>query len=109
MALELEPDMEVAGEAASGQAVLDLAAATNPDVIVMDLVMPGMDGVAATSALLAADARCRVVILSMKGDAASRRRAFAAGVTAYVEKSAGFDPLLAAIRSAGAREYSGAQ
>ena len=100
MALGLEPDMAVVGEAANGQGVLDLAATTNPDVVVMDLVMPGMDGIDAASALLATAARCRVVILSMYGDAASRRRAFAAGVAAFVEKSAGLDPLLAAIRGA---------
>jgi len=92
--------MAVVGEAASGQAVLDIVAATDPDVVVMDLVMPGMDGIDATSALLATAAHCKVVILSMVGDAASRRRAFAAGVAAFVEKSAGLDPLLAAIRGA---------
>jgi DNA-binding NarL/FixJ family response regulator len=103
MALGLEPDIVVVGEAASGQGVLDMVAAANPDVVVMDLSMPGMDGVAATSALLASPARCPVVMLSMVDDADSRRRAFAAGATAYVQKGAGLDPLLAAIRSAGAR------
>jgi CheY-like chemotaxis protein len=95
MALALEPDMLVVGEAASGQGVLDLAATADPDVILMDLVMPGMDGAAATSALLGLLTRTRVVMLSMYEDAASRRRATDAGASAYVEKGAGLDSLLA--------------
>jgi DNA-binding NarL/FixJ family response regulator len=102
MALALEPDMTVVGEADNGQAVLELAAATHPDVIVMDLAMPGLDGAAATSALHAIAARCPVVMLSIYEDAASRRRALAAGAAAYVEKSTGLEPLLEAIRSAAA-------
>jgi DNA-binding NarL/FixJ family response regulator len=100
MVLALEPDMLVVGEAASGQGVLDLAANANPDVIIMDLAMPGMDGIAATSALLAMAADWRVVMLSVYGDTASRKRALAAGVAAYVAKGAGMDLLLAAIRRA---------
>jgi DNA-binding NarL/FixJ family response regulator len=102
MALALETDMMVVGEAASGQGVLDLAASTHPDVIVMDLAMPGLDGAAATSALCALAARCPVVMLSIYEDAASRRRALAAGAAAYVEKSSGLAPLLEASRSAAA-------
>jgi DNA-binding NarL/FixJ family response regulator len=101
MALDLQPDMMVVGEAASGLGVLDQVAAANPDVVVMDLAMPGMDGADTASALLSTIASCRVVMLSMHGDSPSRRRALAAGATAFVEKGAGLDPLLAAIRSAG--------
>jgi len=103
MALALESDMVVVGEAASGQEVLDLVAATNPDVIVMDLIMPRMDGVDTTSALLTTGAPCQIVMLSIFDDAAIRRRALAAGAAAYVGKGDGLDPLLAAIRSAGVR------
>jgi DNA-binding NarL/FixJ family response regulator len=99
MALALEPDINVVGEAADGRAVLALVAAEHPDVIVMDLVMPGMDGAAATAALRAATDTCRVVMLSVHDDDASRRRALAAGASAYVNKGAGLDSLLAAIRN----------
>jgi DNA-binding NarL/FixJ family response regulator len=102
MALGLEPDMIVVGEAANGQALLDLAATTRPDVIVMDLAMPGMDGAATTVALRASAARCRVVMLSIHEDDASRRRALAAGAAAFVEKGNGLEPLLEAIRDAAA-------
>jgi DNA-binding NarL/FixJ family response regulator len=102
MALALEPDMTVVGEAANGQGVLDLAASTHPDVIVMDLVMPGIDGAAATSSLRATAASCPVVMLSIYDNASGRRRALAAGAAAYVDKSAGLEPLLQAIRSAAA-------
>jgi len=100
MALALETDMTVVGEAADGRAALELAAAARPDVIVMDLEMPGMDGVAATTALRAAAEPCPVVMLSIYNDAASRRRALDAGAAAYVDKGAGLDPLLKAIRGA---------
>jgi DNA-binding NarL/FixJ family response regulator len=102
MALGLEPDMTVVGEAADGRAALALAALTHPDVIVMDLEMPGMDGAAATTALHAADESPPVVMLSIHYDAANRLRALAAGAAAYVDKGAGLDPLLAAIRGAAA-------
>jgi DNA-binding NarL/FixJ family response regulator len=100
MVLGLEPDMIVVGEAASGQAVLAAVAATHPDVIVMDLAMPGMDGAATTVALRASADRCPVVMLSIHEDDASRRHAFASGAAAYVAKSNGLEALLAAIRDA---------
>jgi DNA-binding NarL/FixJ family response regulator len=102
MALALETDMTVVGEAADGRAALELAAVARPDVIVMDLEMPVMDGAAATSALRATAKPCPVVMLSIYNDAANRRRALAAGAAAYVDKGAGLDPLLAAIRGAAA-------
>ena len=100
MALALERDMSVVGEAANGQAALDLATAMNPDVVIMDLAMPGMDGVAATAALRVGALRCAVVILSIHNDLVSRERALAAGAVAYVDKGAGLERLLEAIRSA---------
>lgn len=100
MALALERDMAVVGEAASGQAALDLAAAINPDVVIMDLEMPNMDGVTATAALRSVAAHSAVVMLSIHNDLVSRERALAAGATAYVDKGAGLERLLEAIRSA---------
>ncbi len=100
MALAVQPDMTVVGEAANGLAAVELAAAVHPDVIVMDLAMPGMDGAAATSALRRMPAHCPVVMLSIYGDPTSRRRALDAGASAYVDKTAGLELLLQAIRGA---------
>jgi DNA-binding NarL/FixJ family response regulator len=100
MVLALERDMAVVGEAANGQAALDLAAAICPDVVIMDLEMPGMDGITATAALRSVAAHSAVVMLSIHNDVLSRERAFAAGAAAYVDKDARPERLLEAIRSA---------
>ena len=100
MCLALELDMTVVGEAYDGRSALVLAAEKHPDVVVMDLDMPGMDGAAATAALLSGGAHCSVVILSIHDDTASKARSLKAGAVAFVEKSAGVAKLLAAIRDA---------
>ena len=102
MLLRLEPDLTVVGEAGDGQAALVLAMAQHPDVVVLDLEMPGMDGVATTVALRSSVASSAVVILSIHHDQVNRARALAAGASAFVEKTAGIDPLLEAIRRAAA-------
>ena len=106
MCLALEPDMEVVGEAYDGHRALALTAETHPDVVVMDLDMPGMDGAAVTAALASEGEQCAVVMLSMHDDRVSRARSLQAGAVAFVEKSAGVAKLLEAIRSAAARPCS---
>jgi DNA-binding NarL/FixJ family response regulator len=96
----LEPDLEVVGEASSGREALTLAQALTPDVVLMDVEMPEMDGIEATSALLRAVPQSAVVILSIYDDAQTRTRAQAAGAVAFVEKRGATDSLLAAIRLA---------
>ena len=98
MRLGLEPDLVVIGEAEDGQTAIDLASARSPDVIVLDLEMPRMDGIATAQALRAIAPECAVIILSIHNDMAARRRALAAGAVEYIEKNAGIEPLLAAIR-----------
>ncbi|HEY3718188.1 MAG TPA: response regulator transcription factor [Jatrophihabitantaceae bacterium] len=93
-------DLEVVGEAADGAQALALVASTAPDVVLMDLSMPVMDGVAATRALRADHPSIRVVVLSSSSDRARVRDAIAAGATGYVLKDCTPDELLAAIRSA---------
>ena len=100
MWLELEPDLRVIGEAANGAEALRLADELRPDVVLMDVSMPGMNGIAATEALHPLTARSAVVILSFRDDAATRARALAAGAFAYVAKHEASERLLTAIRQA---------
>ena len=101
MRLELEPDMAVVGEAGDGAAALALARETRPDVVIMDLEMPIMDGITATAALRDAVPGSAVVVHSLYDDPATQARARAAGAVAFVGKHRLETPLLAAIRQAG--------
>lgn len=99
MQLELEPDLVVVGEAADGQEALALASQLDPDVVLMDIQMRGMDGISATRAL-AESGRPAVVILSLHDGTATRTLARAAGARAFVGKHETCDVLLDAIRGA---------
>ena len=98
MLMDAESDLLVIGEAADGKAALDLATALRPDVVLMDVEMPRMDGIAATSALRLSQPRAAVIILSLHDDALTRARAKEAGAAAFVAKSMPADTLLTAIR-----------
>jgi DNA-binding NarL/FixJ family response regulator len=105
MRLALEPDLLVVGEAAGSINVLTLVQALDPDVVVMDAEMSGMDSISAVERLRETAPHIAVVMLSMHGDKEMRQRALEAGVAAFVEKQAGVEALLRAIRlglSAGA-------
>jgi DNA-binding NarL/FixJ family response regulator len=101
MRLELEPDMAVIGEAGDGATALALVREKRPDVVIMDIEMPGMDGIAATAAIHAAVPESAVVVHSLYDDVATQSRARAAGAIAFVGKHRLEAPLLAAIRQAG--------
>ncbi len=98
--LEAAADIEVAGEAADGQQAIEAAAATSPDVVLMDLSMPVLDGVAATRLLLAERPDTRVVALTSFSDRQRVTDILAAGATGYVLKDSRPDDLLAAVRAA---------
>ena len=100
---QLEADLEVVGEAGTGTEALLLAQTLTPDVVLMDVQMPEMDGIEATAALRRISPQSAVVMLSIHDDAQARGRAQAAGAVALVEKRGATETLLAAIRQAAAR------
>jgi len=103
MELALEPDSQVIAEAENGQEALELARRLQPDVILMDVKLPMMDGITTTEKLRTIAPGCAVVILSLYDDARTRERAQAAGAVAFVSKQEPSEALLAAIRQAVAR------
>jgi DNA-binding NarL/FixJ family response regulator len=98
--LEAAADIQVAGEAADGRQALEAGKAASPDVVLMDLSMPVLDGVAATRLLLAELPRTRVVALTSFSDRQRVTDVLAAGATGYVLKDSRPDDLLAAVRAA---------
>jgi DNA-binding NarL/FixJ family response regulator len=96
----LEPDIQIVGEASSGKEALSLAQKLAPDVVLMDIEMPEMDGIETTAALQAVVPKSAVVILSTHDDARTRAQAQAAGAIAFVEKRGTIEMLLTAIRQA---------
>jgi len=100
--LDAAADLTVVGEAADGVQAVDVAERCAADVVLMDLSMPVMDGVAATRAVLARRPEARVVVLSSYSDQARVRDAVAAGATGYVLKDSSPEQVLSAVRSAAA-------
>jgi DNA-binding NarL/FixJ family response regulator len=97
-ALENELDMTVVGEAGEGQEALERAEALRPDVVILDIELPGLDGYAVTRALKARPDPPAVLYLTVHSDAASRTRGRVAGGDGFVEKGSGWPELLAQIR-----------
>jgi len=96
--LSAEDDVTVVGECEDGSQVVEAAARLRPDVVLMDLAMPVMDGLAATAALQDAQSEARVVVLTAEGPGAGSR-ASAAGAHALVPKDAHPDALLHCLRT----------
>jgi len=95
-----DPDFEVIGEAANGADAVRRARALKPDVILMDLRMPELDGVGAIRALAAEGVLSRVLVLTTYDSDADVRRAIEAGATGYLLKDAPREELLRAVRAA---------
>lgn len=103
MRLALEPDIIIVGEAGDGASAVTLAEELQPDIVVMDVEMPHVDGIAATAALRTCAHPCAVVLLSIHDDAATQAQATAAGATAFVAKHDSEATLLTAVRCAAER------
>ncbi|NEM92095.1 response regulator [Galbitalea soli] len=97
--LESAPDVDVVGQATTGLEAVELAAALQPDLVLMDLRMPGLDGDAATARILAAQPGGRVIILTTYESDASILTAIEAGASGYLLKAAPQEEILAGIRS----------
>ena len=102
--LGFEPDMTVVGAAASGKEALDLAARLAPDVVLMDINMPDMDGIATTELLAIRAPGASVVMMSVQGEADYLRRSMLAGAREFLVKPFSSDELSASIRQVSARE-----
>ena len=99
MLIGAQPDLEVVGEAADGDAALRKALETRPDVVLMDITMPGSGGLKAIERIREECPKTRVLVLTMHDVPAYLRSALAAGASGYVVKSAADSELLSAIRS----------
>jgi DNA-binding NarL/FixJ family response regulator len=97
--LEAEPDIEVVGEAGDGASGVSMASALHPDVVLMDVRMPGMDGIKATASIIAADTGSRVLILTTFDLDQYVFAGLKAGASGFLLKDAPPAELLAAIRT----------
>ena len=102
--LGCERDMKIVGEAADGEEAVECAAKLKPDVVIMDLAMPKLDGVEATRQIRAAQPETRVLVLTSYGTSVEVSRALAAGASGVIVKDASSDDLPDAIRKVAAGE-----
>jgi two-component system, NarL family, response regulator NreC len=99
MILAAQPDMEIAGEAGNGREAVELAEKLKPDVVVMDVTMPELNGIEATRRLIELSPRTRVLALSMHKDNVYVREILRAGARGYLLKDSADADLLAAVRA----------
>ncbi len=97
--INIEKDLKVCGEAESGAEAVKLAREMRPDVVVMDFMMPGMDGAEATAAVLRASPESKVLVLTTYGTSVDIARALKCGATGAVTKNLSNEELADAIRA----------
>jgi DNA-binding NarL/FixJ family response regulator len=96
--LEREPDMDVLGEAEDGRSAVRMARELGPDIVLMDVCMPEMNGIVATTLILAEAPRIKVIALSMLDDRRFVSNMLRAGASGYLIKDCSFKELVRAIR-----------
>jgi DNA-binding NarL/FixJ family response regulator len=96
--IDQAPDIHVAGEAGTGAEAVKLARDTGPDVVVMDIRMPGMDGIEATQLITAGETRARVLVLTTFDDDDYVYGALRAGASGFLVKDMALEDILAAVR-----------
>ncbi len=99
--LSTQPDIEVVGEATTGEEAVERVEELQPDVVLMDIKMPGISGIEATRRILADHSQVRILMVTMFEDDASVFTAMRAGARGYVLKDAAKDDVLGAIRAVG--------
>jgi two-component system response regulator NreC len=99
-----EPDLELVGEASNGREAIALAQELTPDVVVMDVAMPDMNGMEAAQRITGAMPSVHVVALSMHADKRFVRQMLLAGASGYLRKGCTFEELVRAVRTAAAGE-----
>jgi DNA-binding NarL/FixJ family response regulator len=97
--VEADPNFEVVGKAGDGRSALRLAKQLLPDIVVLDISMPEMNGIEVTTALLAERPECRVLVLTMHEDRAYLRQLIEAGVSGYLLKRSASDELIRALHA----------
>jgi two-component system, NarL family, response regulator NreC len=97
--LEKSPDVSVVGEASDGREAVRLAAELRPNIVVMDIAMPMLNGVDATSQILSRDPEIKVIILSMHSDESYILRALSAGAKGYLLKDSAEGDILPAVQT----------
>ena len=102
--LGFESDMDVVGAAASGEEALDVAAKVLPDIVLMDINMPGMDGIATTELMASRVPTAAIVMMSVQGEADYLRRSMLAGAREFLVKPFSSDELAGSIRQVYIRE-----
>lgn len=102
--LEAEPDIEVVGEAPSADRAVFESISGQPDVVLMDVMMPGKTGIEGMPAVLQAVPQAKILVLSMQDDPRYVREAFAAGAAGYVLKEAADNEVVGAVRAVAAGE-----
>ncbi len=96
--LEFEPDMEIVGQAGTGEEAIELAKRAQPDIILMDINMPGIDGISASQEITDLVPHAQIIIMSVQSDPDYMRRAMLAGTRYFLTKPFGGDELITAVR-----------
>jgi DNA-binding NarL/FixJ family response regulator len=104
MILSAQADMEIVGEAANGREAVELAERLKPDIVVMDVAMPELNGIEATRRLAESAPHARVLALSMHKDSVYVRETLRAGARGYLLKDSGANDLVAAVRAVASGE-----